>query len=138
MNSARSQELSLLDKAMNYEPKTIKVDIDLVGVNSEMGLEDNLEASYIIVLKQSLYHMQCCNQSYNLLSLFDGDTEYILDLVLKDMKIDRAIYELDGLSSLRPYHFFRKGESSIKNDEINRLVGLIKIERDRIKKLYEN
>jgi hypothetical protein len=122
----------ILDYAYQYVPET-KFVVYPDSLNNDPTTFTNQDwlGFNIILLKQYLFHLQCCNQSYDIISVFPEDKKG----VLLDYFTRNKIVQIDeGVSSGVPYDLVRKNKLAIKDKEVSNLVKRIRRELRRIKK----
>lgn len=87
----------------------------------------------IILLKQYAYHLKCCNQSYDLLTMADGNAKILVDYFLILTKQNKSSLEL--LSSHKVVELAYKDEYLCAISSINEvLVEIVKQEKRIVKK----
>ncbi len=101
---------SLFDYVVKFEPTEIRIDKSIKKdkiLNSLLNRadmmcfkQDEKKSKYIvaiILLKQYLFHLKCCNQSYDLLSMKEGNAQKIIDYFL--LMTQQNEYNIEVLSS---------------------------------------
>ena len=131
----KSQEVSLYKAAVDYEPKSLGVNIErFSAVDFELDSGRNELGAFIVLVKQLEYHLKCCHQTYDIMGLIDSSQDTILSIVMNKMGVAREHYR-EGFGTYHPYKFLKENPDLFSDDrDLKKLFKSIEKIRNNIEK----